>query len=564
MANEIASVNSSVPATQDTQTAPVAAGATVAGNDIAGTSAAGARYPSLPELFRNPRAVMAVVGLFVLLGLIGIGYWSVQKPYQLLFNGMTQSEASQVVSILQKEHIPYRLEGANIVMVPSDQVYALRLKLAGQGITPGQGVGYEIFDKDFSFNSTDFTRQVNLQRALQGELARTIQVLPNVVSARVHLVMAKDSAFLKRERKASASVMLKLVGQRTLSAETAKAIQNLVAASVPNLDVDAVTIVDSAGHLLSSKQKAESSSMSVNQKLQDYQDHLEAKLEQRLTAMLEQVVGLGQAVVRVTTTLNRSEIERNIERFNPDEVAVRSENMTDEKSSSVDRGAAGVPGVASNTPGAPGVNQRGGTPLQSSGEEASRKEMLKNYEISSTREHQLVPSGALQHLSIAVIVGGHMVKGENGKEVFQARSDSELQAIRALVQRAAGFDEERGDSIEVQSLPLIDIAGDDDAMALQEAEQRAFILEAIRYGVIAMAVLLIGWFLLRPLAAMLMRNASGETGTAEGEQKQGLDLDDLKALTAAPVISPIDKVRLALETQPERATQVLKEWIQDG
>lgn len=560
MENETTSVPSSVPVPQDSSVSPVKANATATTNNQAGISGKLAAYPSLPELFRNPRVVMAVVGFSVLLGIIGIGYWSVQKPYQLLFNGMTQSEASQVVSILQKEHVPYRLEGANMVMVPSDRVYALRLRLAGQGITPGQGVGFEIFDKDFSFNSTDFTRQVNLQRALQGELARTIQVLPNVISARVHLVMSKDSAFLKRERKASASVMLKLVGQQSLSRETANAIQNLVAASVPNMGTDAVTIMDSAGHLLSLKHKEESSSLNLNQKLQDYQDHLEAKLEKRLTAMLEQVVGLGQAVVRVTALLNRSEIERQIEQFNPDEVVIRSENVTDEKSSSMDSGAKGVPGVASNTPGA---NQRGGSPVSTNGEKASRNEMLKNYEISSTKEHQVIPSGALKQLSVAVIVGGKKIKGDDDTEVFQPRGDSEIQAIRALVQRAAGFDEQRGDSIEVQSLPLINISSDDDAVALQESEQRAFILEMIRYGVIALVLLLIAWFILRPLASM-MRGQSKEVEDAGAVDKEAMGYDDLKALTAAPVISPIDKVRLALDTQPERATQVLREWIQGG
>ncbi|MFQ5356677.1 MAG: flagellar basal-body MS-ring/collar protein FliF [Mariprofundaceae bacterium] len=560
MENETTSVPSSVPVPQDSSVSPVKANATATTNNQAGISGKLAAYPSLPELFRNPRVVMAVVGFSVLLGIIGIGYWSVQKPYQLLFNGMTQSEASQVVSILQKEHVPYRLEGANMVMVPSDRVYALRLRLAGQGITPGQGVGFEIFDKDFSFNSTDFTRQVNLQRALQGELARTIQVLPNVISARVHLVMSKDSAFLKRERKASASVMLKLVGQQSLSRETANAIQNLVAASVPNMGTDAVTIMDSAGHLLSLKHKEESSSLNLNQKLQDYQDHLEAKLEKRLTAMLEQVVGLGQAVVRVTALLNRSEIERQIEQFNPDEVVIRSENVTDEKSSSMDSGAKGVPGVASNTPGA---NQRGGSPVSTNGEKASRNEMLKNYEISSTKEHQVIPSGALKQLSVAVIVGGKKIKGDDDTEVFQPRGDSEIQAIRALVQRAAGFDEQRGDTIEVQSLPLINISSDDDAVALQESEQRAFILEMIRYGVIALVLLLIAWFILRPLASM-MRGQSKEVEDAGAVDKEAMGYDDLKALTAAPVISPIDKVRLALDTQPERATQVLREWIQGG
>lgn len=514
---------------------------------------------SMSELLRNPRVVIAIAAVLIGLGIAGLVYWSSKPTYRLLFSGMSESEASQVVSLLQKEHVPYQLQGPNMVMVPSDRVYELRLKLAGQGVTPGQGVGYEIFDKDFSFNATDFTRRVNLQRALQGELARTIQVLPNVASARVHIVMPKDSAFLKRQRKASASVMVKLVGNQTLSQETITAIQNLVAASVPELEPEKVTIVDSSGHLLSTHEDGRSGSLTASQKLQEYQHKIESGLEKRLTTMLEQIVGPGQAIVRVAADLDRHEVERQVEQYNPDEVVIRSENQIEDKHVSKNVTAAGVPGVASNTPG------QNPLALSDSGpsEEGTHQELVRNYEISTTKEHLFLPSGSIKRLSIAVVVGGHMKKNEDGTTEFQPMDAARLASIRALVARAAGINEERGDSLEIQSMPLVDITSDVDTEALEEAEQRAFVLQLIRYAVAALAMILIAWFLLRPMANRLLANRKPESLPPSENAKQ-LDLEDLKALTAEPVMSPVDKVRLILESQPERATQVLQEWVRDA
>ncbi|MDQ6996649.1 MAG: flagellar basal-body MS-ring/collar protein FliF, partial [Mariprofundus sp.] len=231
----------------------------------------------IPQLLVKYRKLMLFAAAsLMLIGFISLVLWSSEKPYRAIYAGMAEKDAAAVVEMLQKQHIPYRLEGGGTVMVPEDQVYQVRLELAGKGMTPAGNIGFEIFDKSNEFGLSDFTRKINLQRALQGELSRTIEVMPQVTAARVHLVMPKESAFAERDRKATASVMLQLAGSRHMAKKSVLAIQNLVAASVPEMSLDDVTIVDASGTLLSSNEKE--APMSEGQTMQEYR----AKLEQRL------------------------------------------------------------------------------------------------------------------------------------------------------------------------------------------------------------------------------------------------------------------------------------------
>ncbi|HCS13925.1 MAG TPA: flagellar M-ring protein FliF, partial [Zetaproteobacteria bacterium] len=301
-------------------------------------------------LSQNRKLLLFAASGLMLAGFLSMVLWSAKTPYQTLYAGMDAKSAASVVEYLQKERIPYQLQGEGTVMVPADQVYAARLKLAGQDIAPGGDSGFELFDKKAEFGISDFAQQVNYQRAMQGELARTIEVLPMVSTARVHIVLARESAFADRKRESSASVMLKLTGSQKMNRENVSAIQNLVAASVPGLDPAAVTIVDAGGNLLSRDE--EQAALGAGQSLQETQSRIEQRLETRITGMLEQVVGEGQAVVRVTAMLNRQMSEQNSKQFNPDGQVVRSQKEASENRSSTDSTAQGVPGTASNTPGA--------------------------------------------------------------------------------------------------------------------------------------------------------------------------------------------------------------------
>ncbi|MDX8392646.1 MAG: flagellar basal-body MS-ring/collar protein FliF [Mariprofundaceae bacterium] len=529
------------------------------GGESAEAVSANFTRPPIGVLIRKNRKVMlfAAAGL-MLVAFVSMVLWSAKNPYQTLYAGMDAKNAAAIVEYLQKEHIPYQLQGEGTVLVPADQVYAARLKLAGQDITPGKVSGFELFDKKAEFGISDFAQKVNYQRALQGELARTIEILPRVNTARVHIVLVKESAFAERKREASASVMLKLTGSQKMNRQNVNAIQNLVAASVQGLSTANVTVVDSAGNLLS--RDDEQQSMGMGQTLQETQSKIERRLETRITGMLEQVVGEGQAVVRVTAIINRQMREQNIKRFNPDEQIVRSQKKITESRSSTDAEPVGVPGTASNTPGAnPSVGGDAG--LKAPKDQAERGENTINYEISSTTEHKVIPSGGITKISVAAIVGGTFTK-PGDTSTFEPRSKQELKTFQSLIERAIGFDEDRGDSVEIKSLPLVEISNQQDEQALDAQESKAFYLELARYGLVGIGMLLLAFFILKPLAKLLGEKTENES---QGENNNATP-EGLAALTptAYAHLETMEKTHQAISHQPERASKIVREWVEQA
>lgn len=293
--------------------------------------------------------------------------------------------------------------------------------------------------------------------------------------------------------------------------------------------------------------------------MQEYQTFLERRLEDRLTSMMEQVVGTGQAVVRVTTDINREHVEQNRQLFNPDEQVVRSQSKIEESRSATDAMAQGVPGVASNTPGSNPVLSDGSVASQSGaapGERANRSETTQNYEISSTSEHRIIPFGAINKLSVAVVVGGSFKEGTEGVQEFVPRDKAELKGLKALIERAVGYNEDRGDTVEIQSLPLIDISSPADANALSSAENKSFYIEIARYGVAGLALILLAWFLLRPLSQRLAAGSDGDANESAGVR-------DVPGLSdeAYARLEQMERARSAVITDPDRANKVVRQWV---
>ncbi|MDX8395090.1 MAG: flagellar basal-body MS-ring/collar protein FliF, partial [Mariprofundaceae bacterium] len=512
----------------------------------------------VPQVLAKYRKIMLFTAASLMLaGFISLVLWSSEKPYRSVYAGMAEKDAASVVELLQKEHIPYRLEGGGTVMVPEDQVYQVRLKLAGQGVTPSGNTGFEIFDQNNEFGLSEFTRKINLQRALQGELARTIEVMPQIQSARVHLVLAKESAFAERDRKASASVMLQLAGNQRLPKKTVLAIQNLVSASIPDLDQNSVSIVDASGTLLSSNEKE--APMSEGQTMQEYQGKLEQRMEERIAGMLEQIVGEGQAVVRVSADINREFIEQNNTRYNPDEQVLRSRKSISEQRTSTGGSALGVPGLASNTPGENKVKADGSAGAAAQPEDvAKRSEDVNNYEISSTQEHRVIPFGSINKLSVATIVGGHYKANDKGEQIFTARSKEEIADIQKLIERAMGYDEDRGDSVSVQSMPLVDISNVMNNEALETSENRAFYMQVARYSLAALALLLLAWFVLRPLATRIQESTANDN-----DPNKAGDSNNPNHLTndAISRLANMEQVKHSIHQEPDRANKVFREWV---
>ena len=257
----------------------------------------------------------------------GIMVWSQQVDYQVLYSTITQEDAGQVIAKLKEMKIPYKVEG-NVIYVPSARVYELRLELAAQGIPQGGGVGYEIFDKT-QIGVTEFVQRLNYVRAIQGELTRTIRQLSEVDQARVHIAIPEKTIFTEKEERPTASVVLKLKAGRVLNQGQVGGIVHLVSSSVEGMQPGNVTVIDNMGNLLS---KAGEGEIIADAKHLEYQKSVDKEYENRLQSMLEGIIGRGKAIVRVATKIDFSQVEKTEEKFDPDTIAVRSEQRSQEKS----------------------------------------------------------------------------------------------------------------------------------------------------------------------------------------------------------------------------------------
>ena len=357
--------------------------------------------------------------------------------YGPLFTNLAPQDGAAIVKELDAAKIPYTLSGGGtIIEVPRGLIYPTRLKLAGKGVPAGGGVGFEIFEKT-SFGVSEFTQQVNYLRALQGELARTVNSIAAVQSSRIHLAIPSRSNFLGPEEKPSASVVVDLRPGYHLSGDQVQGIVNLVASSVPKLSADKVTVIDSSGRPL--KEIVLASAGSEAEKFNALKIKYEQEMQRRVETLLEPVLGPGKAVVRANVLLNLQETQMTKEEFDPDNKIVRSQRQV------IDEGSAkggGAPGVQANIPGgdaaktaAPGGPKRGSE--------------IVTYEIGHTVSKIAEPRGQIQKLSVAVLVDG-----KYEKDKYIARSAEEIEMIKGVVKRAVGFDGERGDEIEIASVPF--------------------------------------------------------------------------------------------------------------
>ena len=396
---------------------------------------AAGQWGRLPRSLKIAMIVIAVVAVSGGAVLSTLDY----TTYKVLFSNLTTEDAGAILAKLKDDHVPYKLEGnGTTIAVPADKVDDLRLTLASEGLPVGGGVGFELFDQQ-KFGMTEFEEQLSLRRALEGELSRTISRIEVVKAARVHLVLPKRSLLGAQATTAQASVIIEMQHGRELSQGTVRSIVHLVSSSVEGLSPDHVTLVDTTGRLLSADLAEGPGGQGF-----DYQKKTEKDLESRVGQMLDQLLGPGASVVRVSADMDFSEKESTEEHYDPDKTAVRSEKRETESSGSSADGGGGVPGAQSNLPG-------GAPPAAASMGGSTRREMeTKNYEIDRVVSKTVKPPAQLSRLSVAVIVDGANKPGEK----FVARPSDELRKIESAVRGAVGFNKERGDSVEVLSLPF--------------------------------------------------------------------------------------------------------------
>ena len=447
------------------------------------------------------RVVFTLVVGGGLIAMIVFVVWSNRPDYGVLYSNLVEKDAAAVVSKLKEMKIPYRLEGGGrSILIPSEQIYDIRLQLATSGIPEGGGVGFEIFDRT-NFGMTDFIQQLNYQRALQGELSRTINQFSEVETSRIHLSLPKKSLFVEEQEEARASVILKLKQGRSLNQNQVRGIIHLVASSAQGLSPENITVVDTQGHLLSEAGGSDPMTR-LGESQWELQTNLERTLEKRVQTMLEKAVGQDQAIVRASVDLDFTQIEETEETFDPEAPVVRSEQRSEEKTKGAYPAPSGIPGVRSNIP--PGQAQPG-----SAGSSAFQKsnETI-NYEINRKTRRVVQPTGRIRKLSVAVMLDGtyEKVEGKDGAEVskYIPRTSEEMKRYESIVKKAVGYNAERGDEVEVVNISFqrIDV-GEEGMGALDQVERQRFLSRLIRHGITMLSLILFFLFILRPMVRWL-------------------------------------------------------------
>ena len=405
----------------------------------------------------GPKKLMALggVGLALLALLAALAMRAGTPPMAALFGDMEARDAAAVVAALEKQRVPYKLEaGGTRILAPADQVPRLRLALAREGLPSGGGVGWEIFDRAESLTTTPFQQDVNRLRALEGEIARTIRGLAGVRTARVHLALPRREAFSRERGEAQASVVLAMQGAQRLDRDGVQAVLHLVATAVPGLKPGGISIVDSRGELLARGGQALSGPAGAGASAlsqEELRRAHEMRIGRAVEELLERTLGPGRVRAEATVEMDFDRVQTTEERFDPENQVARSQQSVNEQN----RNAEPQPTtVAGNLPGAEGQGGNGG------GSQESRQEETTNYEIgrstrSTTREHPVV-----RRLSVAVLVDGVAeAKPGEAAPVWRERTPEELARIAGLVRGAVGFDERRGDKVEVVSMRFVEEAG---------------------------------------------------------------------------------------------------------
>lgn len=414
--------------------------------------------------------------------LIGGAVWAwaaaTATQYAVLFSNLESSDAAAIVERLKGSKTLYKLDnGGTEIWVPEPAVHELRLQLAGEGLPSGGGAGFELFDQQ-KFGESEFSEQVKYHRALEGELSRTISHLTGVESARVHLVLPSRSVFVNAENTASASIALRMKPGAKLSSDQIKGLVHLVASSVRGLSPEAVTLIDGSGRRLSGgEDESEQATNSM-----EFQRSYERAQERSLQQILDTTVGPGRAMVRVAAEVNFAREETTEERVDPQLVAARSFQITEEREQNVAANAGGVPGAVGTLEGAD-TNLSANTTAG-----LVRRSETRNFEISKTTRRAVEPVGRVSRLSVAVVVDG-TYKGKGEKRTFVARSPSELTVIKNVVAAAAGIKDERGDRVTVECVPFAEQPVDLIEPPVQGIE--AIVRKSWPYAVIGASTLLV-------------------------------------------------------------------------
>lgn len=518
----------------------------------------------------NVRPVLMLVGVAgaVAAG-VAVVLWSKEPTYSLLYGNLGQQDAVQISAALQASGVPYKIDPTTgAITVPADRVHDARLQLAGQGLPEGDG-GFAVLSKDPGFGVSQFMESARYQHALEGELALTIKNLQQVEGARVHLALPRQSAFIRDRRPPSASVFLQLKPGRRLESEQVTAIGNLVASSIPELEATQVTIVDQQGRLLSAPQG--NNEFAIRDKQLEIARDTEARLTQRIEQLLAPLVGPGRVRAQVVADVEMSSTEEAREQYRPDSQVVRSEQSAEESSRNAG-GPQGIPGALTNQPPAPGTALPPGpaaaaapaagqvATASTSGPDNTSKQSTRNYEIDRTVAYTKLPAGRLKRLTVAVLVDNFRATDEEGAIKETPVPAEQLENMTRLVKDAVGFDQARGDSVNIINASF---KGEPPAEAIPPENiplwERPLVRDIAKLLAGLIAMLALFTMVLRPLIRGLL---------AAPVLNYVPTPDPANALPAAPAGPPplsydaqIAQARTLVSQDPRRVAQVVKTWV---
>ncbi len=543
-------------------------------------------------------AIAAIIAVIV-----GSILWSRQPNWKVLFSNLNEKDGGSIAAILEQQNIPHRYSDNGALLVPSERVHEVRLKLASQGLPRGGMVGFELMENQ-KFGVSQFAEQVNYQRGLEGELARTIQSIGSVQSARVHLAIPKPSVFVREEQKPTASVMLNLYPGRTLDAGQVAGITHLVSSSVPQLPATNVTVIDQSGVLLS-QLKSKLTEAGLDPAQIKYVREVENSIIKRIDEILSPLLGQDNFKVQVAADVDFSQMEQTAESYRPNNTPESSSirSQQNNETASINQAAGGVPGALTNQPpvpataplttpatgnapaqpGKPGeqapgkIDAAGVTaPLNAAGQPISTsKNATINYELDKTIRHTRQGMGAIRRLSAAVVLNHRKDVDKTGKPITKPIPEPEMKQMNELVREAMGFSKERGDTLSVANAPFTAVDKSENELPIwKDPENVSFLKDIFKYLLIAGIVALLYLKVIQPSLKTMFPppHEEGKHGSGEGEAggsfgSSGLPGSNEEGEEGGAHVHidhyavKIQKAREMAEKDPKAIANLIKDWM---
>ena len=538
---------------------------------------------TLIHALRNLGPVRLAIMGAIMLGMIGFFIFLATRltpSMVLLYGDLNTDDSSRITSQLSSQNVPFELlQGGSQIMVPSDRALKLRLSLASQGIPSGGSLGYELFDDKQTIGTTSFVQNINLLRALEGELARTIQTISSIRSARVHLVLPRRELFSREKHEASASITLRM-GDGLLEKDQIAGIQHLVAAAVPGLVPARVSIISSSNGKLLAGGFEEDSASFMAVKSQEQRRNFERRMSRTIESLLEKTVGFGKVRAEVKADMDFDRISTTDEKFDPDGQVIKSNQSIEETNQTRDTEGTQPVTVGTNLP---DPNVGSGENASSSGAQ-SRIEETVNFEVSKKIINHVREVGIINRLSVAVLIDG-VRSIEDNEPTYQPRSEAEMELLATLVRGAIGFNADRGDRVEVINMEFADVVVEGIELELFFGLDKNDLLRMAEVLVLSIVAILVILLVVRPLVSRAFESIPSAAAAGErlltdqagaltapgipsevtvGEERfeELIDIDRVEGRVKA---SSVNKVGGLVEKHPEEALSILRSWMyQEG